>query len=152
MELRGATLSDLEALFAFAQNCPGVAAWSAAAWEQTLRSAASSPAERAVLVIMLQQIIVAFGVLHAVADEGEIENLGVSPAFRRQGLGRAVCEGLIAWSRDKGLGRIQLEMRASNVAAQRLYQLLGFQIEGTRRGYYQDPEEDATLMGMAISE
>ena len=43
-----------------------------------------------------------------------------------------------------------LEVRASNVIAQKLYQNLGFKAYHTRKNYYQDPVEDAILMRKLI--
>jgi ribosomal-protein-alanine N-acetyltransferase len=42
--------------------------------------------------------------------------------------------------------RVFLEVREGNVAAQGLYGALGFTRVGTRRGYYQEPREDAAVM------
>jgi ribosomal-protein-alanine N-acetyltransferase len=40
-----------------------------------------------------------------------------------------------------------LEVRASNEAANALYQRYGFRQIGRRRNYYERPREDAILMG-----
>ena len=37
-------------------------------------------------------------------------------------------------------------MRQSNEAARALYEGLGFQVEGVRRDYYQEPREDALIL------
>ena len=42
--------------------------------------------------------------------------------------------------------RTLLEVRRSNVPAQRLYQRLGFAVAGVRRNYYTHPEEDALVL------
>ena len=39
-----------------------------------------------------------------------------------------------------------LEVRVSNEAAIRLYEELGFETRGVRRGYYTDNREDALIM------
>ena len=39
-----------------------------------------------------------------------------------------------------------LEVRESNSAAKALYRSLGFVQEGIRRGFYEDPREDAVIM------
>jgi ribosomal-protein-alanine N-acetyltransferase len=41
---------------------------------------------------------------------------------------------------------LHLEVRESNHTARRLYERLGFQIDGLRKKYYTDPIEDAVLM------
>jgi ribosomal-protein-alanine N-acetyltransferase len=44
------------------------------------------------------------------------------------------------------LAFLTLEVRASNVAAIALYEKYGFQQAGLRKGYYQNPREDAIIM------
>lgn len=85
------------------------------------------------------------------ADEGEILNLGVAPAARRRGIGRAlVREGLNALA-ALGATRVFLEVRESNAAARALYAEFGFGEVGRRRGYYRRPTEDAIVLRAAIS-
>jgi ribosomal-protein-alanine N-acetyltransferase len=43
-------------------------------------------------------------------------------------------------------GRVSLEVRASNTAAQRLYERFGFAACGVRKAYYASPAEDAIVM------
>ena len=133
--------------------CDGAAQWSRAAWEETLRSSQSalvSKPARAVMVTRAEQGIVAFGVLHAVDGEGEIENLGVHPSCRRQGFARQISVALLSWARFQGLQRLYLEVRASNIAAQALYRSIGFELTGERPGYYREPDDDAVLMTLAF--
>lgn len=86
----------------------------------------------------------------AVYDEGQITNVAVHKAYRQRGIGRALIEALLAFGRTKGLTNYFLEVRASNVAAQKLYTCCGFQVIGKRKNYYQKPTEDALLMGLEI--
>ena len=41
---------------------------------------------------------------------------------------------------------VTLEVRASNMKAQNLYQKYGFAVVGRRKGYYSDDGEDALIM------
>ena len=81
-----------------------------------------------------------------VLDEGYIGNIAVEAEARRQGLGRALTEAMIADARDRGLAFLTLEVRQSNAPARGLYESCGFAVVGTRRGYYEKPREDALLM------
>lgn len=83
------------------------------------------------------------------ADEGEILNLSVASRSRRQGLGRALIEAMLAELRTLGARTVYLEVRESNAPARALYQALGFQEIGRRRGYYRAPTEDAVLLKWA---
>jgi ribosomal-protein-alanine N-acetyltransferase len=80
-----------------------------------------------------------------VADEMEIQNVAISPRFRRQGLARRLIDHVLLRARKTGAERILLEVRAGNVPARELYRQCGFEECGLRRGYYPDGE-DAVLM------
>jgi len=93
------------------------------------------------------------GYLLAWRLEGEIHlgNLAVSKEYQRRGVGQALLSWLIDRTREDGPGRITLEVRASNFAAQELYRRFGFQAVALRRGYYQDSGEDALVMMRELS-
>ncbi len=81
-----------------------------------------------------------------VFDEIHINNVALRPALRGHGLGTALMHHVFAEARRLGAGRATLEVRASNVAARRLYERLGFYVSGTRRNYYTNPVEDALIL------
>ncbi|MBR0399152.1 MAG: ribosomal protein S18-alanine N-acetyltransferase [Eubacterium sp.] len=85
------------------------------------------------------------GCLYA-ADEGDITNVSVDAACRRRGIGRELVRTLLTESARRGCERIFLEVRQSNEAAVRLYEMHGFQEISIRKNYYQKPAEDALLM------
>lgn len=63
-------------------------------------------------------------------------SLAVHPGWQRRGIGRALLEALIAWARvAPAVEKIELNVRSSNEAAQKLYVALGFSEVGrwTRR-------------------
>jgi ribosomal-protein-alanine N-acetyltransferase len=82
-----------------------------------------------------------------VIDEFQIDNLAVDENFRRNGVGSALLDA--ALERAKGLGADQaiLEVRDSNLRAQRLYLKCGFATLSRRTAYYSDPVEDALILG-----
>ena len=59
--------------------------------------------------------------------------MGVLPDYRRRGLGEALLRACIAKAKVKGITRVELEARADNVAAIRLYEKLGFVHEALKR-------------------
>jgi ribosomal-protein-alanine acetyltransferase len=81
-----------------------------------------------------------------VADQGEIVNLAVAPACRRQGLGRRLVEHAMARMEHEGARAIFLEVRESNAGARESYARMGFREAGRRRHYYRDPLEDALVL------
>ena len=82
-----------------------------------------------------------------VPPEGEILEVAVDPAQRRQGIGRTLVEALIALV---GAGTLYLEVRVSNAPAIALYERCGFVRAGVRRRFYQHPTEDAAVMRLEI--
>ncbi len=83
-------------------------------------------------------------------DEGEITNVAVSPQARRRGVGRRMLDQAMLLLKNRGVRQVFLEVRESNLPAQRLYEQAGFVPVGRRRHYYIKPEEDALLLGREL--
>ena len=81
-----------------------------------------------------------------VCDEGHITNIAVHPEFRQAGVGSALLENLITHARSSGIGSMTLEVRKSNIPAQKLYRKFKFVEGGFRKAYYADNSEDALIM------
>jgi len=81
-----------------------------------------------------------------VFEEVRLMNLAVLSSVRRQGLARTLVIRALQTGVDQGAVRAVLEVRASNMAAQSLYQGFGFRRIATRPSYYTNPNEDAVLM------
>ncbi len=79
------------------------------------------------------------------AGEAHISTIGVRPAYRRQGLGELLLISAIELAQMLDATILTLEVRASNVPAQALYEKYGFTEVGVRKGYYSD-REDALIM------
>jgi ribosomal-protein-alanine N-acetyltransferase len=90
--------------------------------------------------------VVGFCSFWRVMDELHINNLAVLPAFRRQGVARALLEHVLREGTALGARRATLEVRRSNDAARLLYERFGFSVAGVRRGYYTKPVEDALVL------
>lgn len=90
--------------------------------------------------------VLGYGGMLPSGDEGEILNLAVHPDARRQGLGGALLDALLAEASRRGLRCIALEVRVSNLGAIALYRSRGFAVAGTRRRFYTAPTEDAYTM------
>jgi ribosomal-protein-alanine N-acetyltransferase len=94
--------------------------------------------------------IAGYAVSWAVADQGELGNIAVAPAWRHRGVGRILLEQVIETMRHWGVRELFLEVRTSNAIAQTLYRQHDFYEVGRRRGYYSSPTEDALVMRRAI--
>jgi ribosomal-protein-alanine N-acetyltransferase len=83
-------------------------------------------------------------------DEIDVHNLAVHGDYRRQGVGRFLLEQVIIEARRRSSVRVTLEVRKSNISAQRLYTSMGFSTTGLRKGYYSDDGEDALAMALEL--
>ncbi len=90
--------------------------------------------------------IAAFCTCWIIFDELHVNTIAVSPARRRQGLGKRLMRHVLEEAVRAGATRATLEVRRSNTAALRLYEQLGFRITAVRPGYYSKPEEDALIL------
>lgn len=81
-----------------------------------------------------------------ILGEGDISNVAVREAFRRQGIAERMLTELLAQGRKRGITAFTLEVRASNQAAIRLYEKFGFVCEGRRKNFYEKPREDALIL------
>jgi len=98
------------------------------------------------------QRIVGYAVMSMGAGEAHILNLCVREEARRAGVGRQLIGYLLDQAEGAGMLEAFLEVRPSNAIAMRLYQSLGFEQVGSRRGYYQavGGREDATVLRLRL--
>jgi RimJ/RimL family protein N-acetyltransferase len=83
-----------------------------------------------------------------VADLG----LMVAHDFRRRGVGRALMEAAEAWASELGVRKLELHVFPHNEAGLALYEMLGYEREGVRRGHYRRGRDyvDAVLMAKVL--
>lgn len=96
--------------------------------------------------------IAGYACLYLVVDEGEIVNVAIDPKYRQKGYGAKLVGDLMKLGRDLGAERFFLEVRKSNEAGQALYGSLGFFACSVRKGFYENPKEDAVLMMWEINQ
>ena len=78
--------------------------------------------------------------------EGELMRIAVLPEYRGRGYSRKMMDQLAEAAGTQGVPDLTLEVRAGNQTARTLYKADGFKEEALRRGYYQNPTEDAVIM------
>jgi len=81
-----------------------------------------------------------------VADEIHLHNIAVRRELRKGGIASRLLSKAIRDSRPEGARWVTLEVRRSNLPAQKLYEKFGFSVRGVRRAYYTDTGEDALIM------
>ena len=103
-------------------------------------------------VLTLGNQVIGYGVMSVGAGEAHILNLCVADAYRCRGLGRRMLGYLLERGAAAGMSEAFLEVRPSNTAAIRLYQAIGFEQVGMRRGYYQavGGREDAAVLRLTL--
>jgi ribosomal-protein-alanine acetyltransferase len=101
---------------------------------------------RTTLVVEQDGSVVGFIVGRQADDEWEIENIAVTGAARRCGLGSRLVGELLDQVRNRGAKTVFLEVRESNRAARSLYEKWAFIEVGHRKMYYQNPAEDALIL------
>lgn len=90
--------------------------------------------------------VIAYAGAWLVFEEGHITNIAVQAEERGRGVGTAVTRALMQYAANMGVQYLTLEVRKSNLAAQKMYKSLGFLELGVRKRYYEDNGEDAYLM------
>jgi ribosomal-protein-alanine N-acetyltransferase len=90
--------------------------------------------------------IAAFCICWIIFDELHINTVAVAPDDRRRGWATALLKHVMAEAAARHVARATLEVRASNTAALKLYEGLGFRVTATRPRYYSQPEEDALIL------
>ncbi|MBU4120923.1 MAG: ribosomal protein S18-alanine N-acetyltransferase [Proteobacteria bacterium] len=93
-----------------------------------------------------KRLVAAYLVYWSVEDEIHIHNIAVRPELRRNGIATRMLEEALRRSRREDARRVTLEVRRSNLPAQRMYEKFGFSVKGVRPGYYSDTREDALIM------
>ena len=79
-------------------------------------------------------------------DAWHVMNVAVDPDHRGHGTAKLLLDRLFELTADDARRGYTLEVRVSNAVAIGLYERLGFEARGLRRGYYTDNREDALIM------
>ena len=95
-------------------------------------------------------IITGYGCFWFIADEGQLVNIGVRPENRRQGIARLLLQKGIEEARKHNMLTMFLEVRVSNLSAQKMYETFGFKNLGLRKKVYERPIEDGYVMERAL--
>jgi ribosomal-protein-alanine N-acetyltransferase len=149
-------VDDVPGVAALAAEEPAAPHWPPAEYYRMLEVMAETPGRRGAWVLVLdgerrarrREGVVGFAMASSVAGICDLEAVVVGAAWRGRGYGAALVQAAAGWGRGLAATRLELEVRASNAAALRLYGRLGFVSEGRRPGYYRNPEEDAVLMSL----
>ena len=143
IKFRNMMLRDLEQVCEIEKSIYGENCWSRSSFVNELNNISS------VLWVLEDRItdqIIGYAVLWIVDLDGHISNFAITKNRQGQKLGEQMLIYLIAKTIEWNLQKLTLEVRVSNLKAQKLYQKYGFLIEGRRPKYYVDNQEDALIM------
>jgi ribosomal-protein-alanine N-acetyltransferase len=90
--------------------------------------------------------IVAYGGIWVILEDSHVTTIAVHPDERGRRFGEEMMLKLLDEAIARGASWMTLEVRESNLSAQRLYRKYGFTTVSTRRGYYSDNGENALVM------
>lgn len=139
--VRPMTEDDLEAIMKI-EHASFPNPWSQHAFESELRD---NEYARYFCLVDKNKVIGYMG-LWFILEEGHITNVAIAPECRGRRLGEFMMRTVAQQMLFEGMERMTLEVRASNLSAQKLYERLGFVTAGRRKGYYSDNHEDALIM------
>ena len=115
--------------------------WSRAMFDAELRK----PSSLALGAFTADELL-GYAFVSRYVDAWHVMNVAVANAYRRRGIASALLERLFDVTATDPKRGYTLEVRVSNTGAIRLYEQLGFEARGVRRGYYTDNREDALIM------
>jgi ribosomal-protein-alanine N-acetyltransferase len=149
MFIRQGTPADIPQMRALAQQADTAAHWAEREYDALF--APDAPKRIALIAADSDETARGFVIARCEFDEWEIENVVVAADQRRRGIGSQLIAELIRLAGQRRSTSVLLEVRESNVAARALYQSFGFVQFARRPRYYQDPDEDALLLKILVS-
>jgi len=148
-EIAVATVADSDGLAALHEAC------FASPWSRDAIATLVTTLGGFALLARVDGAAVGFVVCRVAADEAEMLCLGVAPAFRDRGIGRALTEAAAGWAAALDAATLYLEVAEDNAPARRLYDRAGFASVGRRPGYYRRPGDapvDALVLGRGLDD
>lgn len=120
--------------------------WSVSSIAETMKQ------PQAFLVVAAEKNeITGYCILYHVLDEGEIARIAVSHSFRRRGIGSGLLKYTCACCEEMKVKRLLLDVREGNTGARAFYEAHGFEVDGIRKHFYENPKEHAVLMSKEIN-
>jgi ribosomal-protein-alanine N-acetyltransferase len=135
--LRLADIADVEAIEQRAYKTP---------WSRSMFASELAKSTSICLAALDGSLLVGYVINSRYVDAWHVMNVAVDPDYQRRGIATRLLERLFELTADDERRGYTLEVRVSNLEAIALYEKLGFERRGLRRGYYTDNREDALIM------
>ncbi|MRG87343.1 ribosomal protein S18-alanine N-acetyltransferase [Salinibacillus xinjiangensis] len=88
--------------------------------------------------------------LWVVYEAAQITNIAILPEYRGNNYGDRLFAHVVKESTELNAKELSLEVRISNIVAQKLYRKYGMVPVGVRKNYYVDNQEDAIVMWVKL--
>ena len=141
--LRPATSDDMQSIIQIEQKVH-VSSWTESQFQSELAKPYSN-----FLVLTDDETdtsIAGYIIFWMMYDECQILNLAVDLAYRGLGLAKMMMRKAMVLAIKKGIRKMTLEVRKSNLAAIQLYQELHFAIIHVRKNFYSNGEDAYSMM------
>jgi len=147
IELRDATLADVDAIMTIEVETFPADAWMREAFVEEI----AHPAARYLVAIDTDtaEAVVGYAGLKVAGDQSDIQTIAVAATHRRRGIARRLLAELLAEALRRGADETFLEVRRDNPGARALYEAFGFEQIAVRPHYYRDGV-DAIVMRASI--
>lgn len=118
-------------------------------WSTTLfLSELATPETRSYFVAEFGRELIGYCGLMFANNEAHFTNAAVTPQYQGRKVGSRMFYVLMSEAIARKVEAIVLEVRMSNVLAQKIYTRFGFNPVDTRKGYYVETKEDALVMAL----
>jgi [ribosomal protein S18]-alanine N-acetyltransferase len=115
-------------------------------WSRSMFAGELSKPSSVCLGAFDDDVLVGYLITSRYVDAWHVMNVAVAAELRRRGIASALLGRLFELTATDDRRGYTLEVRVSNTGAIALYEGLGFETRGVRRGYYTDNREDALIM------
>lgn len=136
------TKEDIEDVISIEAEAYGEHHWSKSSFYDEMQN---NLAKYYVAKTLTGEVVGYAGTWHII-DEGHITTIAVKKSYFRKHIGEAMILKILEDCYSAKIKYLTLEVRSSNIPAINLYTKYGFNSLGTRKGYYQDNNEDALIM------
>jgi [ribosomal protein S18]-alanine N-acetyltransferase len=130
-------LADIEAIERRAYRTP---------WSRSMFASELAKSTSICLGAFENDRLVGYTINSRYVDAWHVMNVAVDPEWHHRGIATALLTRLFELTEADAQRGYTLEVRVSNQDAIDLYEKLGFEARGVRRGYYTDNREDALIM------
>ena len=131
-----ATIEDIDALGAM-ETKYFPSPWTKAQFEEEMKN---NPFSR-IFLLKDENKLVGYIDYWIIFDQAQINKICIEEEYRRQHLGEYLMKEAFKEMKENEVFSITLEVRVSNIKAQRLYEKLGFKNTLLKKSYYSDGED-----------